>query len=1041
MRKDQFRRRLVVRRLVLGAALLITFSQLTRAERLPIKTYTTADGLARDQVNRIVRDSHGFLWFCTAEGLSRFDGYTFTNYTMDQGLPHREVYDLIETRSGDYWIATGEGVCRFNPTGKRSGVSDNGFIHQTNEPLFVVYHSGEEPAARGVTTLVEGRDGAIWCGTWGGLYRLERAADQVKFTFVDVGMPNQPADDRLVQAVLEDRQGALWVGTLGSGLYRRWPNGQVEHYTTQQGLPDNAIQALLEDRTGRLWVGTRYHGLFQLAAEPDRTRPIVARAYTEKDGLPINWINSLFQASDGRFWIGLDNALCELVTHSNSERTEFRTYTTAQGLSHNKISGVAEDRDGNLWIASDGGGAMKLARSGFTTYNQADGLESVEIASVFENAAGELYTISHSPVGRIINRFDGKRFSSVRPDVPRQITSFGWGWYQVTFQDHAGEWWVATNKGIYRFPKVDRVEQLAQTLPKAVYTMRNGLINDEVFRLFEDSRGDVWVQTISYRSPAGLTRWERATETLHSFSEADGLQPPGWVTAFREDLADNLWIGFYHGGIARYRNGRFESFSASDGAPMGRIETFYLDHAGRLWIASTRGVSRIDDPKADRPRFISYTTAEGLSSNDVLCLTEDQWGRIYIGTGRGLDRLEPATGRVKHYTMADGLASGSVGVGFRDHQGALWFTTNQGLSRLVPEPDHPRPPPPILISGLRIAGVTYPISELGQIEVPQLELGSAQNQINIDFVGLGFGLGEALKYQYKLEGADRDWGAPTDQRTVNYASLRPGTYRFFVRAVSTDGMISSSPATAAFLILPPLWQRWWVLALVAMTVSLAAYSLYRRHIARLLELERVRTRIATDLHDEIGSNLSLIAMVGEVANRRVSARDSQMSAWLSMIASTSRETVDAMSDIVWAVNPSKDRLVDLTQRMRRVAEDLLTARDIALRFSAPDKAADVKLGADTRREVFMVFKESLNNIVRHSQCTQTEVEFQTENGWLSLKLSDNGKGFDTSSAMEGNGLASMRRRALNLGGKIEVISHPGSGATIRLRVPVDGHRK
>jgi len=292
-------------------------------------------------------------------------------------------------------------------------------------------------------------------------------------------MPNQPADDRLVQAVLEDRQGALWVGTLGSGLYRRWPNGQVEHYTTRQGLPDNAIQALLEDRTGRLWVGTRYHGLFQLAAEPDRTRPIVARAYMEKDGLPINWINSLFQASDGRFWIGLDNALCELVTHSNSERTEFRTYTTAQGLSHNKISGVAEDRDGNLWIASDGGGAMKLARSGFTTYNQADGLESVEIASVFENAAGELYTISHSPVGRIINRFDGKRFSSVRPDVPRQITSFDWGWFQVTFQDHAGEWWVATNKGIYRFPKVDRVEQLVQTLPKAVYTTRNGLINDD----------------------------------------------------------------------------------------------------------------------------------------------------------------------------------------------------------------------------------------------------------------------------------------------------------------------------------------------------------------------------------------------------------------------------------------------------------------------------------------------------------------------------------------------------------------------------------
>lgn len=199
--------------------------------------------------------------------------------------------------------------------------------------------------------------------------------------------------------------------------------------------------------------------------------------------------------------------------------------------------------------------------------------------------------------------------------------------------------------------------------------------------------------------------------------------------------------------------------------------------------------------------------------------------------------------------------------------------------------------------------------------------------------------------------------------------------------------------------------------------------------------------IATDLHDEIGSNLSLIAMIGEVANRQTPTPDAQMSAWLAMIAATSRETVDAMSDIVWAINPAKDRVVDVTQRMRRTAEDLLSARDIALLFNTPDRAANVKLGADTRREVFMIFKESLNNIVRHSRCTKTEIEFHTKDGWLFLKLSDNGKGFDTTSAVDGNGLASMRRRAGNLGGKIEIASHPGSGATISLKVPVDGHRK
>src|ERR1700730_9022187 len=178
MRKDQFRRLLVVRRLVLGAALLITFSQLTRAGRLPIKTYTTADGLARDQVNRIVRDSRGFLWFCTSEGLSRFDGYKFTNYGVDQGLPDRQVNDFLETRSGVYWVATLSGLCRFNPgASTQSGHTDAA----RHEPRFVVYHLSDDDTSdsaapnyqrsRAVYKLCEDREGTLWCGTESSLYR------------------------------------------------------------------------------------------------------------------------------------------------------------------------------------------------------------------------------------------------------------------------------------------------------------------------------------------------------------------------------------------------------------------------------------------------------------------------------------------------------------------------------------------------------------------------------------------------------------------------------------------------------------------------------------------------------------------------------------------------------------------------------------------------------------------------------------------------------------------------------------------------------
>jgi len=166
-----------------------------------------------------------------------------------------------------------------------------------------------------------------------------------------------------------------------------------------------------------------------------------------------------------------------------------------------------------------------------------------------------------------------------------------------------------------------------------------------------------------------------------------------------------------------------------------------------------------------------------------------------------------------------------------------------------------------------------------------------------------------------------------------------------------------------------------------------------------------------------------------------------MAGWLSTIAGTSRESVDAMSDIVWAVNPGKDRLIDLTQRMRRVAEEVLSPRDVALDFSAPDKSEDIKLDADTRREVFMIFKEGLNNIVRHSRCTKVGIDFRVESGRLSLKVSDNGRGFETGVATEGNGLANMRRRAEKLRGQLEVISSMAGGTTVRLNVSIDGHRR
>ena len=326
------------------------------------------------------------------------------------------------------------------------------------------------------------------------------------------------------------------------------------------------------------------------------------------------------------------------------------------------------------------------------------------------------------------------------------------------------------------------------------------------------------------------------------------------------------------------------------------------------------------------------------------------------------------------------------------------------------------------------------------------EFDASKNQLEIKFVSLGFRSGDVLRYQFMLAGADRDWSAPTNQRIVHYANLKPGSYQFRVRAVNADGLVSSEPASLAFTIVPPVWQRWWFIALVVVALIAVTHLAYRYHTRRLIELERVRTRIATDLHDDIGASLSKIAILSDVAGQELSARKgTPVAGPLAQIADTSRDCVDAMSDIVWAVNPQRDHLSDLTYRMRRFAEDLLDAKDIAFTIRSTLDDKDVPLGADLRREVYLIFKECINNLVKHSECTEARVEFGNDGPWLVISVADNGKGFapvanGNATGMGGHGLANMQRRAHALGGSLQIGSNPCRGTSVTLKVPVGRRR-
>ena len=1180
-------------RLVSLLAVLMAFAGEAMAERLPIKSYTTADGLPNNRVKRIVQDSHGFFWICTAGGLSRFDGYQFTNYTVDNGLPAPSVNDLLETSDGNYWIATNsDGLIRFNPMADARGQEGS---------RFKVHGISNEPAANRVNLLYKDRAGLLWAGTDGGLFYLDEAKSESEFQRVKLPIPSHSDIQVQVWALAEDEAGGLWVGTT-FGLVYRSPDGRMIYYAIQPSESRDNISALLIDKQGRLWLGHQ-SGLIVFSPEQvallkaGRALSPAALADARRYKTLGKDVEALCQTSDGRIWAAMFGG--NLIEF---EGTATRTYMVAQ-RARDRLSTFAEDSDGNLWLTTETNGALKITRRGLVNYDEADGLGQV-IGSFFENRAGDLYV--YSSVWRI-SRFDGKTFTTIRLNLPTGVSDSGWRNINSFIEDHAGEWWAGTRLGLCRFPKVNRFEQLAKAPPKAVYTTRDGLSNNDVTRLFEDSRGDIWVAAFVPAREA-VTRWDRRTASFQRYSEADGMRPFTTVLAFCEDAAGNVWMGLREGGLARYKDGRFMVLGQDEGLPAGAINGIYRDQAGRLWLAMGQGgLCRIDDPTAARPRLVTYTKDNGLASNVTQDATGDAAGHIYVLSIRGIDLLDPATDHIKHYSAIDGLTGGEFRAAFRDRTGALWFGTSKGLSRLIPEPERDSTPPPVFIGGLRISGVDIPLSELGEAFVSQLELDANQNNIQIDFFALAFGVSEASSYQYKLEGSDTGWSPLTTQRSINYANLAPGSYRFLVQAVSSDGTYSRSPATVSFKILPPFWRSWWFISFVVFLIAASVFAFDRYRVARLkeldsaltesqklteqlteqraqlrkanrsleleaavtgiisesaslndaapkilqavcdvagwetgelweldpqtkelrcaavwnqapgdngsdkpsafgfpillgqevlgvlklftrtkrepdeelveimstigghigqlidrkraeealrksreerlAELERVRRRIATDLHDDIGSSLTQITILSEVAHQNVDRKDKKSLDALTRVISVSNELVEAMSDIVWAINPRKDHLSDLLQRMRRFASDIFTARGIAFRFQAPATDGNIELGANLRREIFLVFKESVNNVVKHSGCSRADIEFQIDGDWLMLKVNDDGKGFDTALAAEagtdraaswrgGNGIISMRKRATEMGGDFNIVSGNGKGTTSTLRVPI-----
>jgi ligand-binding sensor domain-containing protein/signal transduction histidine kinase len=986
---------------------------------LPVHTFDAADGMPRDAAFCVVPDSKGFLWVCTNEGLSWFDGYRFNNYGVTEGLSHRIVNTVVQTSGGTLLAGTDGGLNRLDP-------ADSGSLTKKFSTV-----PADAPSAKGIFDLVQDRDGVVWAAGFNGIFRLERPdKPDSKLHFVEISPSTGPPGKGLgITALAADRDGTLWIGT-NQGLARRLPNGRIDW---PEGVPAPSVNTLLIDRENRLWVGT-LNGLWRVEIPTKPAKLGDVRRFTKQDGLASERIHCLHQSSSGTLWVGTAASLSELWIDTEG-REHFRNYSAAEGLRGRRVTSIGEDRGGNLWVGMDQG-LSRISRSGFVTYSEKEGAGDLAVATLItrpDRPGRELIAISNHTNRLVLHQYENDHFAAVTPFFPPSMHYFGWGWDQIALIDRENTWWIATGEGVLRYPRVAQLGMLAHTAPQ-VYTMRNaGLPSNDVFRIFEDSRGDIWISAFE----GAPVRWRRSE---NQFEPSPRSSFPGMVSAFAEDRAGNVWMGLSNdagtgnpSGLIRYHQGQFERYVDAGKLTPGWISSMLIDHLGRLWIATANaGLEMVSDPTAAEPH--TAQVAAHLSSVSVRCLAEDREGRIWAGTARGLDRLDPSTGEIRYFNSAQGYPGGGCSTLRVDSEGTLWAASSIALSRFEPGGDGTEGIPPVYITGVFVEGAVKAAAERLPSSVNLGQLSPQQNWLRIEFSSPAAVEGRAIRYEYALQRAGKSSAVLSEQRTVEYPGLAPGQYHFRVSAINERGQRSSVPAEILFEILPPVWARWWFIALVFAAAAASVHAVYRFKLSKQLELERLRTRIAADLHDDLGTSLSRVAIMSETVRLEMERRPKESRERLSEIAATARNMVDGMSDLVWSIDPSRDDMNSTLRRIREFASAVLEAEGIDWTLEIQPGVDGVSLAGEQRRHLFLILKEAIANAAKHSRCSSVRIEAQLRGPQFVASVADNGCGLSSPVSEDGNGLRNMRRRAAVLGGSLEIES--GEGTTIVLIFPI-----
>jgi signal transduction histidine kinase/ligand-binding sensor domain-containing protein len=973
--------------------------------------------LSSRQITSIFQDSRGFIWIGTQDGLNLYNANSVKIFKHDvknkNSIANNYVQNICEGIKANIWIATAMSVDRYIP-------STNSFSHFTADDQKNTF--GYKPKV-----YVDNNQNTWISGD--GLFKFDPKIEQFKKIInpYSSGLLGSRLAN-MISGFYNDSKGRYWISTY-DGLFLYNDDKKTFERFDVPPNDDNykrfgiLFSSVYEDMGGGLWVGTWGYGIFKISTTERKLLPIGAKdvtlTYSSQD---LNGQSILWCSFKGLESIDRENKIVTQLSHVNDDPFSVRK---------DVISVLFTDKQNQLWIGYEKEGIQILSpgNQSVKTYPVSSNQHNISSIGVIAEKNNSLYLggwYIHALCKLNKNYEVVKWWDYLPPTKNNSSSNVG----DIYF-DKDGNDWVATANGL-----VFINEQTGQIKNYAF----DSSISKRSFFLRILPEGDSVLWLAGYDN--GLSRFSLKTFALELFGGKP--LPFYWKIVF--DNERNIWCANNEGSLDKFDRQKkvfthyhFDSLTEKS----NYFDLAYDSTSNGLWIASSNGLVNFSLNDMHAKLFVEK---DGLPTSKINLLTWDEHQRLWIGTDRGLSLLDTHKRSFRNFYMNNGLVTEkldhclSVGVGGKLYIGdddrimVMDINSLQENSELSP----------VYITSASENGNLLNIKTKNNEQV--IELPYFRNNLSFDFAITDFINPEDNQLFYQLERWDQDF-TRTKKGEAVYNKLPPGKYIFHVKGVNHNGVVNDDGGKITVIIHPPFWETAWFLTLVSVALF-TVFALIVRYISqrnlkeKLLKLEKEqavekeRNRISQDMHDDLGSGLTKIAILSEVVKKQINNPE-KAKQQLENISESSRELVDNLQDIIWILNPKNDTLENLAAYIREYALKFFEPFGIEVQFGYPEKFPEIKLSEETRRNIFLALKESFNNIGKHAWCNKVKIYIEETNREIRIIVQDDGKGFDAEKVRHfGNGLVNMQHRIEQIGGKYEITSKTGTGTKTKIEIPV-----